>query len=79
MGTLSRSRTSLLAQFRFGLLPLENETDRDVRPENDDIDVEKNRKIHPSERVCKLYVTMENVKMKYILCVYVLYIMTYIR
>ena len=51
MRTLSRYRRSLMDQFR--LLPLEIETPIY------DIDVEKNRNIYPSERVCKLCNTGE--------------------
>ena len=57
MRTLSRSRRSLMAQFSLRLLPLEIETGR-YAPIYD-IDVEKNRKRYPSERVCKLYNTAE--------------------
>ena len=57
-----------MAQCRLGILPLEIETGR-YAPYV--IDIEKNRKRYPSERVS--YVALENVKMKYILCLRVLY------
>ena len=50
MQTLSRSRRSFLAQFRLGILPLEIETGR-YTPIYDK-HTKKNRKRHPSERLC---------------------------
>ena len=49
---MSRSRRSLLAQFRLGILPLEIETGR-YTPIYDK-NTKLNKKRHPSERICTL-------------------------
>ena len=71
MRTLFRSRRFRMGRFKLGIFPLEKETSR-YAPIYD-VDVENNRNRYPSERVCKLDVTLDNVKIKYILCLYVLY------
>ena len=52
MNTISRSRRSLFTQLRLGILPLEIEAGR-FTPMYDK-SIKKNRKRHPSERLCKL-------------------------
>ena len=52
MNTISRSRRSLFTQLRLGILPLEIEAGR-FTPIYDK-SIKKNRKRHPSERLCKL-------------------------